>query len=75
MNERIEYLVRRKRKIATDLQFLVSRRSRLRPKESHASVRASVRTCGNIFELVHSVFVILGRTCIRGENVPSGFLK
>ena len=44
--------------------FLVSRRSRLRPKESRPSVRPyvrpSVRPSGNIFEPVYSIFMKLG---------------
>ena len=58
--------------------FLVSRRSRWRPKDSHPSVRASVRTCvTRLLEnrsLLFSETLQLVRACKREKNVPSTFL-
>ena len=55
--------------------FLVSRQSRLRPKESRPSVRMYVRKylwarSSNFYETWQ-----LDRTCIGDKNVPSGFLN
>ena len=58
--------------------FLVSRRSRLRPKESRPSVRPYVRTSvrkylkARLFDFYETWQ--LGKTWIGAGNVPSGFL-
>ena len=70
---------RKSRDLARRLVFLVSRRSRWRPKDSRPSVRASVRACVTL--LLENCSLLLSETlqlvmaCRCEKNVPSAFLK
>ena len=66
-------------KIRVYLTFLVSRRSRWRPKDSRPSVHASVRMYVTLLletrSLLFSETLQLVRACKCEKNVPSAFLK
>ena len=69
-----------KQKLAVHIKnFLVSRRSHWRPKESRPYVRASVRACVRKYLRARlsnfSETWQLGRTWIGAENVPSRFFN